>query len=69
MIMESGERGLGVELRGAGPWRTARELVRQEYGWIEGDPGDELPALYFNNIDGELFAREELVEREAEDGD
>jgi hypothetical protein len=67
MIMDSGPKGLGVELRGAGPWAIARNLVAREYGWIEGDPGDGLPALYFNNADGEAFAREELAEQEESD--
>lgn len=52
--------GAGVELRGAGMFATARRLEAMELGVIEGDSGQELPALYFNNADG-LYERRQLL--------
>lgn len=51
--------GAGVELRGA-MFATARRLEEMGLGVIEGDPGQELPALYFNNADG-LYERRQLL--------
>lgn len=51
--------GSGVELRGA-MFATARRLEEMDLGVIEGDPGQELPALYFNNADG-LYERRQLL--------
>jgi len=56
MVQDSGEHrashdGYGVELRG-GSWTTARSLVAHGLGWIQGDPGGEIAALYFNNAEG-----------------
>ena len=59
MVLESGQGrhdadGFGVELRGAGQWKTARSLVAKGLGWIEGGApnGSSLPGLYFNNQEG-----------------
>lgn len=72
MVMESGEdrldgSGFGVELRGAGAWRTARSLAAKELGWIEGGHpnGSNLPGLYFNNAEGVRL----LHEFDDEDGE
>ena len=45
--------GYGVELRGAGEWRTARSLERLKLGDIEGGMpnGSNLPGLFFANAD------------------
>jgi hypothetical protein len=56
MLFQSGEddrdgNGFGVELRG-GAWATARSLERQGLGWIEGEGGKGVPALFFNNAEG-----------------
>jgi|GEM_PF-3326641 len=73
MLRESGyDRldgcGFGVELRGAGPWATARRLVAAELGWIEGGrpQGSELPGLFFANAEGVSIVAdlEELEEDE-----
>jgi len=65
MVLESGSddqhgvghEGYGVELRGSA-WATARSLNRLGLGWIQGDPGGELPGLYWNNIHGVCIARD-----------
>lgn len=46
--------GFGVELRGAGNWRTARALEALGLGWIQGGhtQGSALPGLFFANRDG-----------------
>lgn len=46
--------GYGVQLSGAGNWRTARSLEKLELGWIEGGQpnGSALPGLFFANRDG-----------------
>ncbi len=64
--------GAGVELRGA-MFATARRLEEMGLGVIEGDPGQELPALYFNNADG-LYERRQLLglpepDQDEDDGD
>ena len=62
MVMESGgaldePSGFGVELRGP-TWAVARALVSKGVGNIEGDPGGDLPGLYFNNVEGVRIAHE-----------
>jgi hypothetical protein len=46
--------GYGVQLYGAGNWRTARSLEALALGWIEGGHpnGSTLPGLFFANRDG-----------------
>jgi hypothetical protein len=46
--------GYGVQLYGAGNWRTARALEALGLGWVEnGHPnGSALPGLFFANRDG-----------------
>lgn len=51
MLMASGDDRYGVELRGSA-WSTARALVGHGLGSIEGDPGGELPGLFFANAEG-----------------
>jgi hypothetical protein len=46
--------GYGVQLYGAGNWRTARSLEALALGWIQGGHanGSPLPGLFFANRDG-----------------
>lgn len=41
--------GFGVELIGSAAWQTARRLVAEDLGWIEGGApqGSEYPGLFF----------------------
>jgi len=59
MLQSSGHdprdgNGYGVDLTGAGNWRTARILQSLGLGWIEGGHpnGSVLPGLFFANRDG-----------------
>jgi hypothetical protein len=60
MLMESSVECYGVELRGAGPWRVAGNLVGMGLGHIEGgEPnGSYLPGLFFANEEGVRILRE-----------
>lgn len=51
MLIDSGDNKYGVELRGAS-WATARSLQAKGLGSICGDPGGDLPGLFFANDEG-----------------
>jgi hypothetical protein len=51
-LLRETEGRFGVELRGAGQWAKARALVATGLGDIDGDPGQELPAMFWANEDG-----------------
>jgi hypothetical protein len=61
MVVMSGDNdgygGFGVELRGS-EWATARSLVKAGLGTIHGDPGGELPGMYFNTAAGVVVTHE-----------
>jgi len=56
----TGKEGLGVELRTAQQYSTAKALMRRRLGLWHG--GDALPGMYWSNGDG-LCMRKELLER------
>lgn len=66
MLIASGKDRYGVELRGAN-WRTARSLQTLGLGGIEGDPGAELPGLFFGNDEGvRILGEFDYLDDEAE---
>lgn len=55
----------GVELRGSGDWAKARALVASGLGDIDGDPGQELPSMFWASEDGRSLL-DDLSELEAD---
>lgn len=52
----------GVEIRGAGSWAIARALVRDGLAVIDGDPGQELPAMLWATDIGRLALEEDSTQ-------